>query len=178
MAFPHPKSGEDHSRNDDEPNPGGVVWKSFERTIDIAEYRNGKDDVNPANNRTFGGIFHDEFVLRLSAISASFTPPAVGTPMGMSTDLEEPLKPKAGFHPSQRKPRCLGTRGLNGPPADANLGHRASSASLHDFSAASGGQLGVSTPNCLAYSACSRCQPPNFIASGPTMRPMGVPLSR
>jgi len=89
MAFPHPKSGEDHSRNDDEPNPGGVVWKSFERTIDIAEYRNGKDDVNPANNRTFGGIFHDEFVLRLSAISASFTLPAVGTPMGMSTELEE-----------------------------------------------------------------------------------------
>jgi hypothetical protein len=35
-----------------------------------------------------------------------------------------------------------------------------------------------STPNCLAYSACSRCQPANFIASGPTMRPIGVPLSR
>src|SRR5258708_1276556 len=33
-------------------------------------------------------------------------------------------------------------------------------------------------PNCLAYSAFSRCQPPNFIASGPTMRPRGVPLSR
>jgi len=35
----------------------------------------------------------------------------------------------------------------------------------------------LSIPNCLAYSACSRCQP-NFMASGPTMRPMGVPLSR
>src|SRR5207248_9894998 len=34
------------------------------------------------------------------------------------------------------------------------------------------------TPNCFAYSACSRCQPANFIASGPTMRPRGVPLSR
>src|SRR5437870_394518 len=44
--------------------------------------------------------------------------------------------------------------------------------------AALGGQLGVSVPNCLAYSAFSRCQPPNFIASPPTMRPMGVPLSR
>src|SRR2546426_6790149 len=41
-----------------------------------------------------------------------------------------------------------------------------------------GGQLGVSIPNCLAYSAFSRCQPPNFIASPPTMRPMGVPLRR
>src|SRR5437016_8380415 len=40
------------------------------------------------------------------------------------------------------------------------------------------GQLGVSTANCFAYSACSRCQPPNFMASGPTMRPMGVPLRR
>src|SRR2546430_4734578 len=40
------------------------------------------------------------------------------------------------------------------------------------------GQLGVSTPNCVAYSAFSRCQPPNFMTSGPTMRPMGVPLRR
>src|SRR5438132_5231446 len=40
-----------------------------------------------------------------------------------------------------------------------------------------GDHLGVSTPNCLAYSAFSRCQPPNFIASPPTMRPLGVPLS-
>ena len=35
-----------------------------------------------------------------------------------------------------------------------------------------GGQPDVSTPNCFAYSAFSRCQPPNFIASPPTMRPM------
>ena len=35
--------------------------------------------------------------------------------------------------------------------------------------------MGISIPNCLAYSACNRCQPPNFIASGPTMRPIGVP---
>jgi putative transposase len=27
-----------------------------------------------------------------------------------------PLKPKPGFHPSQRKPRCLGTPGLSGAP--------------------------------------------------------------
>src|SRR5437588_503405 len=41
-----------------------------------------------------------------------------------------------------------------------------------------GGQPDVSTPNCFAYSAFSRCQPPNFIASPPTMRPMGIPVSR
>src|ERR1700722_13978845 len=33
-------------------------------------------------------------------------------------------------------------------------------------------------PNCMAYSAFSRCQPPNSIASPPAMRPMGVPLRR
>src|SRR5207249_2952062 len=37
------------------------------------------------------------------------------------------------------------------------------------------GQPGVSTPNCFAYSAFNRCQPPNFMASAPTMRPMGRP---
>src|SRR6059036_2157862 len=37
------------------------------------------------------------------------------------------------------------------------------------------GQPGVSTPNCFAYSAFSRCQPPNFMASAPTMRPIGSP---
>src|ERR1039458_8138143 len=31
-----------------------------------------------------------------------------------------------------------------------------------------GGQLGVSTPSCFAYSAFNRCQPPNFIASPPS----------
>src|ERR1035438_874290 len=33
-----------------------------------------------------------------------------------------------------------------------------------------GGQPGVSTPNCFAYSAFHRCQPPNFMASAPTDR--------
>jgi len=31
----------------------------------------------------------------------------------------------------------------------------------------------VSIPNCLAYSAFNHCQPPKFLASGPTMRPIG-----
>src|SRR5262245_62825430 len=34
------------------------------------------------------------------------------------------------------------------------------------------------TPNCCAYSAFSRCQPPNLIDWGPTMRPRGVALRR
>src|ERR1700704_3266812 len=67
MAFPHPKSRKDKYRKEDKPNSGGAIWNFFKRTINITEYRNAKDDVNPAKNRTFGGIFHDYVVLHLSA---------------------------------------------------------------------------------------------------------------
>jgi hypothetical protein len=59
MPFPHPQSRKDHSRKEDIPSWGGIVWEFFKRTINITEYRNTKDDVNPAKNRTLGGIFHD-----------------------------------------------------------------------------------------------------------------------
>src|SRR4030095_8991153 len=59
IAFPHPESRKEHYRNDDKPNLIGVLWNFFKRTINVAQYRNAKDDVNPAKNRTFGGIFHD-----------------------------------------------------------------------------------------------------------------------
>jgi hypothetical protein len=59
MAFPHPKSRKDHYRKGDITNNRGVVWKFFKRTINITGYRNAKDDVNPAKDRTFGGIIHD-----------------------------------------------------------------------------------------------------------------------
>ena len=59
MAFPHPKSRKYHYWKGDKPSCGGVVWKPFKRAIDITEYRNAEDDVNPAKNRTFGNIFHD-----------------------------------------------------------------------------------------------------------------------
>src|SRR5580692_9671839 len=62
MALPHPQSRKEHQRNDDEANTGGVCWKLFKRTINIAEYRNAKENVNAANNRTFGGFFHDSFL--------------------------------------------------------------------------------------------------------------------
>jgi len=62
MALPHPQSRKEHQRNDDKPNTGGVCWQLFERTINITEYRNAEDDVNTANNRADGGIFHDHFL--------------------------------------------------------------------------------------------------------------------
>src|SRR6266849_1326407 len=59
MAFPHPQSRKDNYRHEDKPSSGGIVWDLFKRTINITEYRNAKDNVNPANDRTFGGLFHD-----------------------------------------------------------------------------------------------------------------------
>lgn len=62
MAFPHPKSGKDNDRDRDKPNHGGVIRKFLKRTINITGYRNPKEDVNRAKNRTFGGIIHDWFL--------------------------------------------------------------------------------------------------------------------
>src|SRR6266704_6998402 len=56
MASPHPQSRKDHYRKEDKPRCGSVVWKFFKRTINITEYRNAKDDVDPAKNRTCGGL--------------------------------------------------------------------------------------------------------------------------
>jgi len=58
MAFPHPQSRKDHYRKEEIPSWGSIVWKFFKRTINVTEYRNGKDDVNPAKNRTLGGSIH------------------------------------------------------------------------------------------------------------------------
>src|SRR5260370_42609593 len=59
MAFPHPQSRKDQYRDEDKPSSWGVVWNLFKRTINISDYRNAHDDVNPAIDCTFGGIFHD-----------------------------------------------------------------------------------------------------------------------
>jgi hypothetical protein len=62
MTFPHPKSRKDKDGKEEKPNRGGVVWNLFKRTVDITEDRNAEDDVNPAKNRTLGGIIHDWFL--------------------------------------------------------------------------------------------------------------------
>src|SRR5579862_1763991 len=58
MAFPHPESRKENHRNDDTPHKIGILWNFFKRTINIAEYRNTEDEVNPAKDRTFSGFFH------------------------------------------------------------------------------------------------------------------------
>src|SRR5262245_41198464 len=59
MAFPHPGSRKDHCRSEDKPNSGGVVWNFVKWTIDITEYQNAQDDVNPAKDRTLSPLVHD-----------------------------------------------------------------------------------------------------------------------
>src|SRR6185312_4386573 len=81
MAFPHPKSRKDKYGNKDKANKGSVVGNCFKRTINIPDYRNGKDEVNPAKNRTFDGatdhltlsIFNTELlgILRVQPLPAA-----------------------------------------------------------------------------------------------------------
>jgi hypothetical protein len=59
MAFPHPQSRKDHDRNEDKASRGGVVWNFVKRTVDITQYRNAEDKVNPAKNRTCDAPVHD-----------------------------------------------------------------------------------------------------------------------
>lgn len=56
MAFQHPQSRKDNRRKEEKSGGGGVVEEFFERTVDVARYRNAEHDVNPADNRTFGGV--------------------------------------------------------------------------------------------------------------------------
>jgi hypothetical protein len=58
MAFPHPKSRNDHHRKEDKPNSWGILRNFFKRTLDITEYWSAKYDVNPAKNRPFDALVH------------------------------------------------------------------------------------------------------------------------
>lgn len=77
MAFRHPKSRKEHYRNDDKPNTGGVPWNFFKRTINIPKYRNAKDDVNPAKNRTLVA----SFMISLSSIDRRYRVIYSGLPL-------------------------------------------------------------------------------------------------
>jgi hypothetical protein len=65
MAFPHPDSREEEDGKEDKPNGGGVLRDFFVRTVNITEYRDAKDDVDPAKDRTFDTLFH-EFLLLIA----------------------------------------------------------------------------------------------------------------
>ena len=62
MAFPHPKSRNRNYWNRHISNNGSVARKFLKRTINITDYRNGKDKVDPAKYGTFDGFIHGWFV--------------------------------------------------------------------------------------------------------------------
>jgi hypothetical protein len=83
MAVPHPKSRKEESRKEDKPNSGGVLRDFFKRTINITDYRNAKDEVNPAKNRTFDALVHDvvtfDFVMMSDDIVEASSVPLIMT---------------------------------------------------------------------------------------------------
>src|SRR6185437_13761671 len=63
MTFPHPKSRKDKCGNEDEPSGRGVVGNLVKRAVNVADYRNSQDDMNPAANGTLSGITHMQVLL-------------------------------------------------------------------------------------------------------------------
>src|SRR5882762_2001834 len=59
VTFPHPQSRKKQYRKKGIPNSGGVIWGVRRRIINVTEHRNATDNVNPAIDRTFSGLFHD-----------------------------------------------------------------------------------------------------------------------
>jgi hypothetical protein len=59
MAFPHPKPRKEQQRKKEIPDAEGVVVSIRRRIINVTEYRNPTDDVNPAKNRTCDASVHD-----------------------------------------------------------------------------------------------------------------------
>src|SRR5215472_2959833 len=70
MAFPHPQSGKDHYWQEDKASSERIVWKFFKRIVDITEYRNAEEDVNPAKNPTLLASFMTNLFLPCLAYSA------------------------------------------------------------------------------------------------------------
>src|SRR5579884_1980674 len=58
VTLPHPQSRKDHDRNENKPCREGIAWNFVERAINIAQYREGKDDVNPAKDPTCDAPAH------------------------------------------------------------------------------------------------------------------------
>lgn len=58
MTFPHPESRKDDYGEIDEPEVGKVLHGLRRRPINVTNERQGKDNVNPAKNRTLGGVLH------------------------------------------------------------------------------------------------------------------------
>jgi hypothetical protein len=76
MAFPHPQSRKENRRKGDIADDGSVIGKVFERAVNISDYRDAEDDVDPAQNRTFDGVAHNWFVKLSGLVRETLQAPA------------------------------------------------------------------------------------------------------
>src|SRR5688572_12074046 len=58
VTLPHPQSRQNHHRKEDKPDEVSEIRERLERTVDVADDGDGKDDVNPANDRALSGFPH------------------------------------------------------------------------------------------------------------------------
>src|SRR5260221_11785144 len=68
VALPHPQPRQQHDGKEHESGRASIIRKHLERAIDVADDGDRADDVNPADDRTQGGIFH-EWWFRLSILT-------------------------------------------------------------------------------------------------------------
>src|SRR6185437_3320659 len=55
-------------------NNRGIIWKLSKRTINVTDYRNGKDEVNPAKDRTFHGVVNHLILFPREFVAYIFQP--------------------------------------------------------------------------------------------------------
>ena len=50
VTLPHPQSRKKNHREKEKPNGGSIVGNFFKRAVNVPDYRNAKDDVDPAKD--------------------------------------------------------------------------------------------------------------------------------
>ena len=60
MALPHPEPRQHHDGKKDEPRRGRVVGEDLKGAVDIADDRNGADQMNPAEDHAQGCLSHGD----------------------------------------------------------------------------------------------------------------------
>src|SRR5579862_8205616 len=70
MAFPHPQSRQQHDGKKHKARDRSIVRKDMKRAVNIAEDRNGEDDMDPEHDHSLGCVLHDHHSGRASSCSS------------------------------------------------------------------------------------------------------------
>jgi hypothetical protein len=60
ITLPHPQTREQNNRKVEIPEKGNVLHGFLRRPINVSNYKQAKDDVNPPEDRSFGVGVHSE----------------------------------------------------------------------------------------------------------------------